>query len=116
MNKIEKLIRELLEKEFVLSGVSLLKTGELAYELQGFYKSGDVKLFEREDFIYALARYEELTQLSESNPFDSLVELNYEWWQKSKSRWVGWETPEEKWLVYFLEKGLVKEKILRIYE
>ena len=117
MNKLEKLIRELLEKGFYFSGVCLLKTGELAYELQGFYKSGDVKLFQKDGSIFALTRYDELTELSEE-PFHSLISLNYNWWQRSKNRWNGWENPEEKWLKYFLEQGLVKEniQIVKTYE
>lgn len=109
MNKLEKLIRELIEKGFFFSGVRVLETGELAYELQGFYKSGDIKLFERNGSLFAMARYDELTELSENEPFDSLISLNYQWWQSSKDRWGGWKNPEEKWLKYFLEKGLVKE-------
>ena len=121
MNKLEKLIIELLEKEFYFSGVCLLKTDEtceIGYALQGFYKSNDVKLFEKDGSIFALARYDELTKLSDEEPFYSLINLNYEWWQRSKNRWDGWENPEEKWLKYFLEQGLVKEniQILKTYE
>lgn len=110
MNKLEKLIRELLEKGFCFSGVYLLETGEIAYELQGFYKSGTIKLYQDDNYIYALARYNEITELSATNPFDSLVDLNYEWWQKSKNKWSGWEKPEQIWTKYLLEKGLIKEE------
>lgn len=114
--QLEKLIRELLEKGFTISGVSLSEHGDLEFELQGFYKSGSIKLYNNSNYIYALARYNEHTELSITNPFDSLVNLNYEWWEKSKSRYEGWSQPDSKWLPYFIEKGLVKEKTIKVYE
>jgi len=80
----------------------------LAYEVSGFYKSGTIRIYEDEETLYAVARYDELTELDEE-PFDSLVSLNYSWWQRSKERHDGWKNPDSKWLPYFLEKGLVKE-------
>lgn len=113
----ESLIRQLLEKGFVFSGVCLLDSGEIAYNLNGFYKSGDVLLFEDSTYIYAQARYAEITVLNDGqNPFDALVGLNYEWWQKSKDRYDGWKIPDSRWLPYFLEKGLVQEQINVTYK
>lgn len=117
MNKeLEKLIRDLLEKGFTISGVTLSENGDLQFELQGFYKSGSVKIYADSNYIYALARYNEITELNYTNPFDSLVNLNYEWWQKSKSRYEGWSQPNSDWLPYLIEKGLVTEKTITTYE
>jgi hypothetical protein len=111
MNRLEKLIRELLEKGFIFNGVSLLETGELAYELTGFYKSSGIKLYEDSTYIYALARYGEITILNDGeNPFDALVYLNYEWWNKSKNKFEGWVNPEEKWLPFLIEKEFFNQK------
>lgn len=116
--KFERLIRELLEKGFIINGLSLLKSGEIAYEMDGFYKSSGIKLYHDSNYIYALARYGEISELDESDPFDSLVYLNYEWWQKSKDRYEGWNSPDVDWLPYLVEKGLVKveEKVVKIYK
>lgn len=117
MNKLINLVRELLEKGFSINEVSILENGELGYHLSGFYKSGHVILHEDTNFIYALARYNEVTLLNDyENPFDSLVMLNYNWWQKSKDRYEGWVNPDPKWLPYFIQKGLVKEKTITTYE
>ena len=78
---LEKLVRELLEKGFLIDGVSILETGELAYHLNGFYKSSGIRLYEDSNYIYALARYGQITVLNDDgdDPFDSLVNLNFEW-------------------------------------
>ena len=94
----------------------MLETGELAYELTGFYKSSGIKLYEDSNFIYALARYNEVTTLSEENPFESLIYLNYTWWKNSKNRGGEWSNPEEKWLPYMLEYGWIKEVKTVSYE
>lgn len=116
-DNFEKLIRELLEKGFSITEVSILETGELAYGLDGFYKSGSVKLYENRNCICALARYNEVTNLDDyENHFDALVDLNYRWWKSSKERFDGWSSPDPKWLPYLLEKGLIKQKTITVYE
>jgi len=117
MNNLIKLVRELLEKVFSINEVSILENGELGYHLSGFYKSGHVILHEDNNFIYALARYDEITILNDDEtPFDSLVMLNYDWWKRSKGKYEGWANPDPLWLPYFIDKGLVKEKITITYE
>jgi hypothetical protein len=118
MNKLENLIKELLFKKFTIIDVALNEDSELVYHLNGFYKSGSIRLQYKGGSIIATSRYDEETILDEDNPFRSLVFLNYQWWQKSKDRFDGWESPDSKWLPYFLNYGLVKEKIevKKVYE
>jgi hypothetical protein len=106
--KINNLIKELLNKGFIISGVSL-NDNELSFRLDGFYKSGDILLYEKDNHLFALARYDEITELDDENPFNSLVWLNFDWWDKSKDRYEGWNNPNSKWLPYLIEIGLIKE-------
>ena len=117
--EFKELIVELLQKGFHISSVSLMPTDDLAYHLDGFYKSSGIKLYHDGYSIYAEARYGEVTDLGDYDyPFDGLVHLNYKWWQSSKDRYEGWVSPDVDWLPYLIEKGLVEveEKVVKIYK
>ena len=116
MVKLTNLVKDLLSKGFHITEVTLMDNGDLAYTLNGFYKSSGIKIFEESDILYVKARYNEITPLDDETPFDSLVHLNYRWWLYSKNRFDGWTIPEEKWLPYLKEKNLIKEKTITIYE
>lgn len=83
--------------------------------IMGFYKSGQVILSPCGDGnkFNASARYGENT-LIES--FDDLVELNYDWWQRSKSRSGCWTQPEYPWAEQMVRLGLVEKKTIPAYE
>lgn len=108
---MEQLIKELLNKGIPISGVSLIDD-ELAYEIPGFYKSGTITLFTKDDKIFAKARYNELTEI---HGFENLVRLNYEWWDYSKDRFEGWKTPDGNWLPYLIEFNLVTRQEQIVY-
>jgi hypothetical protein len=105
--QFEDLIRQLLENNVPVGDLSLVD-GRIACRLSGFYKSSGLSIYEDDGVIYALARYGEVDALGE-NPFESLVRINYRWWQSSKDRYEGWKNPEACWLPHFLRMGLVKE-------
>lgn len=84
-----KILLTLIEKGFE---ITLSKSGII---LDGFYKSGTVKLEPKEDGTFiAHTRY---NQTDDIGDFDDLVKLNYEWWQKSKDRSEHWLEPEADW-------------------
>lgn len=112
----EQLIKTLLEKGFNFSGIHLMESGEIAFDLEGFYKSGIISLYEDSNYIYALARYKEITILNDdgTNPFKNLVHLNYEWWQRSRNRLEGWKQPDSKWLPFLIDEKLVEVEVKTI--
>jgi hypothetical protein len=111
-NKLEKLIETLLAKGIHISGVELAKSGGLAYQVSGFYKSGTVTVYQIGETLYADSRYNEVDPLDEfdADPFESLVNLNYQWWTRSKDRFEGWASPDASWAPHLVDLGLVKRK------
>ena len=71
---------------------------QIEYIVDGFYKSGTIKLIENEDELTAVARYDEQ---SEIDSLYDLVSLNHEWWIRSKDRFDGWKEPDLSWLPFF---------------
>lgn len=108
---MEQLIKELLSKGILISGVSLIND-ELAYEIPGFYKSGTITLFTKDNKIFAEARYNEVTEI---HCFENLVRLNHSWWDYSKDRFEGWRTPDSNWLPYLMELDLVTRQEQIVY-
>jgi len=105
--QFEDLIKQLLENNVQIRDIYMTNT-RIMYQLSGFYKSSGLSIYEDNGVIYALGRYGEVDVLGE-NPFESLVRINYRWWQSSKDRYEGWKNPEACWLPHFLRMGLVKE-------
>lgn len=101
------LILELIDKGF---GLSLQKDG---FVLEGFYKSGTVRLEPKEDGTFtAHSRY---NQQDEISSIDDLVYLNRQWWRYSKDRFEGWKKPEEKWAKEMVRLGILKTRIERLF-
>lgn len=107
MMKIEQLIKEILSKGISVVGITLYDD-EFCYEIDGFYKSGSVKLYVLDGDIKAMARYNEVTDIT---CFEDLVTLNYQWWDYSKDRYEGWATPHPAWEPYLLELGLITKEV-----
>ena len=113
MSNLENLIRTLLLKGITISGVQFNKDGNLCYAVDGFYKSGCAYVYQDGETIIANMRYGDSVIISESDasPFQELVALNYEWWDKSKERLDDWKTPDARWMPHLIEHGFVKEKV-----
>lgn len=109
---MNNIIKELLDKGFRLELFKDVQ-GELCHQLPGFYKSSGVVLRDIENGVMAFSRYNQMDEIYE---FRDLVYLNHRWWQSSKEKYDGWVNPEEDWLPYLIEEGLVKkieEKLVR---
>lgn len=87
----------------------------LEYKISGFYKSGDVSLYENGDEIICKQRYDMVDVV---NSFEDLVSINYYWWNSSKERYEGWGGPDSNWVSSLLEFGYIKkqETILTTYK
>ncbi len=83
------------------------ETDSLEYKISGFYKSGDVILYEDGDEITCKQRYDSVDVI---NSFEDLVGINYYWWESSKDRYEGWRDPDSNWLERLIEFGYMKKK------
>jgi len=86
--------------ELVSNGISVrleykIQTRESSFIVDGFYKSGEVNLVKQDGKVIAHARYDEKTEI---DSLRDIVELNYNWWLKSKERFEGWKNPDPKWI------------------
>lgn len=99
---------ELLKRGIEFKVQYQLALGGVCYSIEGFYKSGQISLFEKDGDLWAYGRYDEKTKIES---FDDLVMLNYEWWVSSKSRSKIWSQPEELWAKEFVRLGLAKKKV-----
>ena len=104
---MNKIIEELLKKGVPVEMIHNKDTDKTEFVLDGFYKSGEIRLIEKEEKLYAHARYNEVTEI---NSLFDLVNLNYDWWKYSEDRFDGWINPDPTWLPLLLEFGLVKEE------
>jgi hypothetical protein len=105
---MNKIIEEIIKKRFEVKINYDIINERLEYTLEGFYKSGDIKLYEEDGQLIALARYNEKTEI---NSFSDVVHLNYYWWNYSKDRDDFWNSPGYNWLPFLLEEGLVTKDI-----
>ena len=107
-------------KDVVGAGVevTLLPDG---FRVHGFYKSVkvDIKREETGDSCepfrwIATSRYGERTAIQVTL---DLVSLNYEWWERSRSRLDGGENPTDAWAALLEEYGFIRvhESISRKY-
>ena len=61
----------------------LLDDGTIYYEVSGFSKSGTVKLYETDQGIYVLARYNELDEIE---TYDDLLGIAFSWYSRYHDR------------------------------
>jgi hypothetical protein len=97
---MNKIIEELLENNIPFS----METKN-EYILNGFYKSGEVRLIETDGKLIAHARYNEQTAIEK---LSDLVALNYDWWLNSRDRFDGWKSPESIWIPLLEKYGFIK--------
>lgn len=115
MNHLQQLHPILLE--LVAKGVPITFTKD-AIILPGFYKSGDLKLVKISDepanaAFHAIDRYGKTTPI---HHLGDLVELNFEWWETSRTRGnAGWTSPDPAWVQLLTEHGFIAAKETTIY-
>ena len=106
--KIEELVLEILKKGISIYEVVLIED-TIGYRVSGFSKSGTVTLYQKDDTIFALARYNELTPIT---CFDDLVKLAWVWYCDYKDR-VPFEIPDSRWVSHFEKNGWI-EKVTKV--
>ena len=75
MNKLSEFIKDLIKRGILISGVSI-RNEELAYDINGFAKSGTGTLFIEDDKIKLETRY---NQIDTIESLSDLVDVAYEW-------------------------------------
>ena len=106
MSEIEELIRQILSKGISITEMFVNEHNTLSFKISGFYKSDTVEIYELDNKIYCKQRYGEVRELSE-NPFKTLVEINFKWWNYSKHKSDFWELPDSQWKDSLIEYGLL---------
>lgn len=106
-------IIEFLVRHGIPVSLCLHRDGQIVYNVDGFYKSGNVSLVPHGKNFKAVARYGEETEI---NDVRDLAALNLHWWNSSNDRFDGWAEPDPHWLPLLIEFGMVKEKIVKTYE
>lgn len=113
---MNQIIKDLLKSGIKVTMEHNPESNSIEYIIDGFYKSGSVRLMEcgdEEATMVAISRYEERTYI---DSVQDIIQLNYDWWQRSKDRFDGWINPDPSWLPLLLKAGLVKEKTVKQYE
>jgi hypothetical protein len=103
--------KEILEKCFNKSDRWSVKDGIIYYEIRGFSKSGNVKIYENYDKIFCLARYDELDEIEN---YDDLVNIAYNWYSRYKDR-EPFSQPPEEWVEDFVRLGRIKKETKIVY-
>lgn len=91
---INKIIEDCIRLGIPVKCEYILDRG-FVYEIDGFYKSGNISIEEIDGKLIATARYDEKTEITE--PRDIVI-LNLEWYNYSKDRFEGWSTPSDFWI------------------
>ena len=78
---------------------------KVVYTVNGFYKSGTVKLIEEPDGLYVHQRYDQVDKVESCR---EIVSLNFYWWNHSKDRFDGWKDPDPRWLPLLIDEGCVE--------
>lgn len=86
--------------------VLLIREG---FEIDGFYKSGTIRVSKTPDGWRAYARYEQVTDIED---VEDLVALNYNWWQGYKLAYEGWSQPDSRWVGLLEEYGFITAEIV----
>lgn len=114
--KLSDLLFDLMTKHDISYRSTIIKNGGekdiIGYEVSGFSKSGTVTLYEKDNKIWAKARYNETTEIT---CFDDLIYLDWDWFLRYKDR-EPFQEPDSMWIPFFLEKGLIREVTRIDYE
>jgi len=103
-------------KELAVNGIYAIinhnNTSNKEYYIDGFYKSGLIKLVEIEGKIFAHSRYNTKTEILS---IKDLIHLNFLWWKYSKDLFYGWALPNCIWLTLLIKEGLIDASVINKY-
>lgn len=103
-----RVLPELVESA-IERGIRVVLT-KIGYELEGFYKSGPMRLEPSGDGgLHAVDRKDQATPVK---TFDDLVRLNYDCWKKSRDKGAAYINPGKEWLDEFARLNLVKRQVI----
>jgi len=83
----------------------------MAYEVQGFSKSGVARIYLHKNKILCETRY---SQIEEIESFHDLSMVALEWYLNYKDR-SPFEEPESYWADYWVEKGIMTKHTKTCY-
>jgi hypothetical protein len=80
--------------------------GHLVFEIGGFSKSGNSKLYEKDDgTILCLTRYDQVDVIES---YDDVVHVAFSWYSRYADRDV-FSHPPHEWVQDFIRLGLIEE-------
>ena len=103
MNKLSEFIKDLIKRGILVSGVSI-RNEELAYDINGFAKSGTGTLFIEDGTIKLETRYKRI-DIIES--LSDIVDVAYEWDKVycSKNSYYSVYSVGEEWMNLYKDFG-----------
>lgn len=107
MEKIILTLKEILKHNIPVSIEYDYLLDRFEYIIEGFYKSGSIRIYEDCDYMLATSRY---NQLDEIENIEDLVKLNYRWWKNSQDRYEGWKNPDFRWIPLLEKYGLIEKE------
>lgn len=107
---LEKIIEECVQHNVPVSVVKN-SSGKIAYEIDGFSKSGIATVYIKDDKIICETRYQTIDEIE---TFHDLAMVAYEWYVNYMSR-SPFENPANYWAEYWVEKGMMKKELKTIY-
>lgn len=106
---MEKRLQEIVN-ECVLRGIRVMVTSgpdkQLAYEVDGFSKSGIAIIYAKGQKILSHTRYDTIDEIDD---FHDLALVALEWFLNYRNR-TPFEEPDSKWAEYWVEKGIMEKK------
>ena len=98
--------------QLATSGISVSLVSENEFEVDGFYKSGNVKV--NIDNMTITSRYNQINSFSNepNNLIEKLTDLNHEWWASSQHRHDSWNSPNSNWIPFLTKQGFIEEEII----
>jgi len=105
---------DLLLSELAVNGIYAIiklndKTNHKEFYIDGFYKSGLIRLDKIGGKIFAYSRYNTKTEIKS---LKDLILLNYLWWEYSKNMFFGWALPNCFWLPLLRKEGLIDASVM----
>lgn len=92
--------------ELAQLGIEIHMKTMYIFEVYGFYKSGTVLVDIQDETV--TARYDEVSTIYDEDLIQTLVDVNYDWWQRSMNRHDGWRNPDSNWESLLAKYGMIR--------
>lgn len=106
-------IIEFLVKHGIPVNLCLHKDGQIVFNVEGFYKSGNVSLVPKGENFTAIDRSKNEHEIEDVH---DLAMLNLRWWDISKERCDVWNFPDIHWIPLLMELGMIEEESVKTYK